>query len=149
MQAQGYRLKAKSLDEILQTMPKMEPRLIGYDEMPLSQVSSRELADAGNLSLENHFNTSVNPEIDFQRLTLNDSAVTNGCANAEFNVCELAKFLSCSQRKSRKASCQSIEDDCNIDLNVHGIVKLLSCLNNYTAQFGLVLKKIDLCANCR
>ncbi|XP_057537099.1 dicer-like protein 4 isoform X3 [Amaranthus tricolor] len=120
LKAQGYRLKAKSLDEILQTMPKMEPRLIGYDEMPLSQVSSRELADAGNLSLENHFNTSVNPEIDFQRLTLNDSAVTNGCANAEFNVCELAKFLSCSQRKSRKASCQSIEDDCNIDLNVHG-----------------------------
>ncbi|KAH9603173.1 hypothetical protein KSS87_008418 [Heliosperma pusillum] len=40
LKAQGYKLKTKSLEEVLKTLRRRDAMLVGYDEMPLARVSS-------------------------------------------------------------------------------------------------------------
>ncbi|QCE14782.1 endoribonuclease Dicer [Vigna unguiculata] len=35
VQAQGWKEKSKTLEEVLESTSKMEPKLIGYDETPI------------------------------------------------------------------------------------------------------------------
>ncbi|KAK9706277.1 hypothetical protein RND81_07G114300 [Saponaria officinalis] len=64
LKAQGYKLKTKSLEEILKTLRRMDAMLVGYDETPLARVSSPEnhLPELGNLCLEDRPNGSITLE---------------------------------------------------------------------------------------
>ncbi|KAL9242481.1 hypothetical protein vseg_016474 [Gypsophila vaccaria] len=61
LKAQGYKLKTKSLEEVLKSLRRMDAILVGYDETPLSRVSSPEyhLNELGSLSLEERPNGGV------------------------------------------------------------------------------------------
>ncbi|KNA22477.1 hypothetical protein SOVF_033880 isoform A [Spinacia oleracea] len=130
LKAQGYRLKTKSLEEVLKMLRTMEARLVGYDEMPLSVVSSSDLPHVGNLCLEEHSSTCVNLELSIGNLSLNDYPLTNGRASPEPNVYEMPTITSSSQRNSTRApisfpkrqqNSQCTEDvNCTIDSDVHG-----------------------------
>lgn len=130
LKAQGYRLKTKSLEEVLKTLRMMEARLVGYDEMPLSLLSSYNVPDNGNLCLDDHSNNHLKLEFTFGNLTLNDCPVPNDRASLEPNVYEMPTSISSSQKKSTRAPVslskrhqhsQSIGDEnCSIDSDVHG-----------------------------
>jgi len=53
VQAQGWKAKSKTLEEVLESTCKMEPKLIGYDETPID-VTDTNTAD---------LNSKSNPEI--------------------------------------------------------------------------------------
>ncbi|XP_048490834.1 dicer-like protein 4 isoform X2 [Beta vulgaris subsp. vulgaris] len=131
LKAQGHRLKTKSLEEVLKTLRKMEARLVGYDEMPFSLVSSSELATVGNLSMEDLSNNCVNPaKLSFGNLTLNDDPISSACVSPDHNMYEVPTVISNFQKKSRKAPISSFkrqqhsrpdgDDNCSIDSDVHG-----------------------------
>ncbi|XP_021741889.1 dicer-like protein 4 isoform X2 [Chenopodium quinoa] len=130
LKAQGYRLKT-SLEEVLKTLRTMEPRLVGYDEMPLSLVSSSDLPNVGNLCLlEDYSHTFMNPELTFRNLSSNDCPVLNDRASPEPNVYEMPTIVSSSQKNSTRAplslykrqqhSQHTGDENLNIDSDVHG-----------------------------
>lgn len=147
LQAQGYRLKTKSLEEVLKMLRTMEARLVGYDEMPLSVVSSSDLPHVGNLCLEEHSSTCVNLELSIGNLSLNDYPLTNGRASPEPNVYEMPTITSSSQRNSTRApisfpkrqqNSQCTEDvNCTIDSDVHGT---FSCFSEFKALHFFSMK---------
>ncbi|KMT03583.1 hypothetical protein BVRB_8g192580 [Beta vulgaris subsp. vulgaris] len=131
LKAQGHRLKTKSLEEVLKTLRKMEARLVGYDEIPFSLVSSSEMATVGNLSLEDLSNNCVNPaKLSFGNLTLNDDPISSACVSPDHNMYEVPTVISNFQKKIRKAPISSFkrqqhsrrdgDNNCSIDSDVHG-----------------------------
>lgn len=69
--------------------------------MPLSLYSSSEWPDAGELSLEDHVNTSI---VSFGNLTLNDAP--NARASPEPTVYEVPTIISSSQKRSTRTPVQ-------------------------------------------
>lgn len=110
----------------------MEARLVGYDEIPFSLVSSSEMATVGNLSLEDLSNNCVNPaKLSFGNLTLNDDPISSACVSPDHNMYEVPTVISNFQKKIRKAPISSFkrqqhsrrdgDNNCSIDSDVHGI----------------------------
>ncbi|GAB2300240.1 endoribonuclease Dicer, variant 2 [Dionaea muscipula] len=52
LQAEGYKAKTKSLEEILKISPKMDARLVGFDETPISVSPPPFVSKLESLSLE-------------------------------------------------------------------------------------------------
>jgi len=42
VQAQGWKAKSKTLEEVLESTSKMEPKLIGYDETPIDVTDTNK-----------------------------------------------------------------------------------------------------------
>lgn len=55
LQAKGYKSKIKPLEEVLNTAVKMEPKLVGYNEVPCLVT-----AEFGNLTLQQISESSCN-----------------------------------------------------------------------------------------
>ncbi|KAK7347176.1 hypothetical protein VNO80_21703 [Phaseolus coccineus] len=60
LQAQGWKAKSKTLEEVLESTSKMEPKLIGYDETPIDVTdtnTAKHIMETADLY------TKLNPEI--------------------------------------------------------------------------------------
>jgi len=60
MQAQGWKAKSKTLEEVLESTSKMEPKLIGYDETPIDVTDTNT---AKHIMVTADLYSKSNPEI--------------------------------------------------------------------------------------
>ncbi|GMP60363.1 hypothetical protein CsSME_00023261 [Camellia sinensis var. sinensis] len=63
VQAEGYKPKYKSLQEVLKSSRKMEAKLIGYDEAPID-VTAPDAIPFGNLKLQESSRSQYNVKVD-------------------------------------------------------------------------------------
>lgn len=60
VQAQGWKAKSKTLEEVLESTSKMEPKLIGYDETPIDVTDTDTV---GHIMVNADLYNKSNPEI--------------------------------------------------------------------------------------
>lgn len=62
MQDQGYKLKTKSLEDVLKSSRKLEAKLIGYDEAPID-VTAPDAIPLDKLKLQEPSRSQSNPKV--------------------------------------------------------------------------------------
>lgn len=60
VQAQGFKLKSKTLEDVMKSTFKTEPELIGYDETPIDVTDTTTI---GQVMVNGDLCNKVNPEI--------------------------------------------------------------------------------------
>lgn len=111
VQAQGWKAKSKTLEEVLESTSKMEPKLIGYDETPID-VTDTNTAKHIVVNADPYNNS--NPEICPMQLT---DEICSPCVKP---------FGQRLQSSAKGKLSQIFENrDCSSDLSGTGSIKII------------------------